>query len=245
MPPQKNKQAGEPPKVSGFSIEAKRTGSSQEVFEDLSELSFLELLEEDGTIIAINVESRDLQKNPFLFSLCYFRPDKIEILYTYTAGMSPKKRRLDALKYLLNLLTLSESHYKVDNRQMYQMLEQAVSEMGEYVTSDYDKLYSVYDSLKSELSSLQKKAGDLQEANTILSRENYDLKLARDEIASKLSDLQAISDDVLATKIQEWLSEHNSEINITEFSRANSIAESRVEAMLNRLVSEGYLAARQ
>ncbi|MEM2963140.1 MAG: hypothetical protein QXW70_01655 [Candidatus Anstonellales archaeon] len=203
------------------------------------------MVEENETIIGINVESRDIHKNPFLFSLTYFHPDKIELLYTYTAGMSPKKRKLDMLKYLLNLLTLLGSNYSIDNRKIYQMLENALSEMEEYVTSDYDKLYSLYDSLKSEVISLQKRVRDLQEANTLLSRENYELKVSKDELANKLAEFQSISDEVLASKIQNWIHEHNSEINITEFSKTYGVPESRVEAVLNRLVLEGYLAIKE
>ena len=37
------------------------------------------------------------------------------------------------------------------------------------------------------------------------------------------------------------MQEHNGAINIPEFSKVYKVAESRVEEMLNRLVSEGYL----
>lgn len=242
---QKKQEEAVPPKVSGLSLECKRLSSSREIFESLSSLSFLELLQEEDAVVAINVESRDIRRSPYLFSICYFRPLKIEIIYTYTAGMSPKKRRLDILRYLLNLLTMTSSHHEIDMRQAYQLLEDAVSEMNEYVTSDYDKLYSVYDNMKNEITTMQKKLAELREANALLSKENYDLKLVRDELQLKVSAAQAMSDDVLAAKIQEWVSEHDSEINITEFSKIFNVPETRVEQMLNRLVSEGYLSARQ
>ncbi|OIO21805.1 hypothetical protein COV61_01555 [Candidatus Micrarchaeota archaeon CG11_big_fil_rev_8_21_14_0_20_47_5] len=242
---QKKQEEAVPPKVSGLSLECKRLSSTREIFESLSSLSFLELLQEEDAVVAINVESRDIRRNPYLFSICYFRPLKIEIIYTYTAGMSPKKRRLDILRYLLNLLTLTSSRHEIDMRQAYQLLEDAISEMNEYVTSDYDKLYSVYDNMKNEITTMQKKLAELRGANALLSKENYDLKLVRDELQLKVSAAQAMSDDVLAAKIQEWVSEHDSEINITEFSKTFNVPETRVEQMLNRLVSEGYLSARQ
>jgi len=235
----------EVPRVGGFRVEARRTGTQDDLFSSLSALSFLELAAEKDVIVAINVESRDIQKNPYLFSVVYFNPSKIEVLYSYVPGMSPKKRRLDILKYFFNLLTMIDAIYSVDDKQVYQLLEAAINDMNEYVTSDYDKLYSYYDNMKNEVGILQKKVSSLTVSNTQLSRENYDIKLANDELTLKLRELQTFSDDVLKLKVQEWISEHNGEINLSDFARVHNVSETRVEQMLNKLVTEGFLGLRQ
>ncbi len=229
------------PIVSGFRLQAKRTADCKSLSEKFAELSFLEMSTDKDTLAALNVESRDLKKDPALFSIIYFKPDSIEALYTCLANMSPKKRRIDVLRHFLNLLTIAEDCYDVELRQLYQLLESAISYMTEYVTADYDRLFSLYDNMKSENATLQKKVSELSNANGSLSKENYELKSKNDELTIKLKSLETFSDAVLSLKIQEWLSEHKGEINIADFSRVYNVPETRVEQMLNKLVTEGYL----
>jgi len=229
------------PTVSGFRIKAQRTKPIDMLTAHFTELSFIEMTIEKDTLCALNVESRDLKKDPALFSIIYFRPENIEVVYTCLAAMSPKKRRIDVLRHFLNMLTISEDCYKVEMRQVYQLLEAAISYMTEYVTADYDRLFSLYDNLKTEAANLQKKVGDLSNSNATLSKENYELKSKNDELTIKLKSLETLSDPVLSLKIQEWLSEHKGEINIADFSKVYNVPETRVEQMLNKLVTEGYL----
>jgi len=172
---------------------------------------------------------------------CPQRPTMLEVLYSALPNMSPKKRRLDVLRHFLNLMTLVEDCYEVEMRQVYQLLEASVADMNEYVSADYDKLFSLYDNLKADFSSTQKKYNEAKEASGTLSKENYELKTKNDELTLKLRSLETFSDSVLSLKIQEWLSEHKGEINIADFSKVYNVPEMRVEQMLNKLVTEGYL----
>lgn len=229
------------PSVSGFRLQAKRVRAVQELSAHFSELGFLEMSTDKDSLVALNVENRDIQKNPYLFSVIYFRPNLIEVMYTCLPTMSPKKRRIEVLRHFLNLLTIAEDCYAVDMKQVYQLLESSITDMTEYVTADYDKLFSLYDNLKTEFSGLQKKVKETSEAAASLSKENYELKSRNDELSLKLKGLETFSDSVLALKIQEWLAEHKGEINISDFSKVYNVPESRVEQMLNKLVTEGYL----
>ena len=206
-----------------------------------SELGFLEMSTDKDTLVALNVESRDIQKNPYLFSIIYFRPNMIEVMYTCLPIMSPKKRRIEVLRHFLNLMTIAEDCYEVEMKQVYQLLEAAITDMTEYVTADYDKLFSLYDNLKTEFSTLQKKVKEMGDGSSSLSKENFELKSRNDELTLKLKSIETLSDSVLALKIQEWLSEHKGEINIADFSKVYNVPEARVEQMLNKLVTEGYL----
>ncbi|MCX8197597.1 MAG: hypothetical protein N3F07_00145 [Candidatus Micrarchaeota archaeon] len=249
-PEQKQNPSGSPaaqpaaqasPTVSGFRVQAKRTKSAKELSNRFAEISFLEMMIEGETLSVLNVESRDLRKEPALFSIIRFKPDVIECAYTCLANMSPKKRQLEVLRHFLNMLTLAEDCYDVQMKQIYQLVESSFAEMTEYVSTDYDKLYSLYDNLKTELNSAQKKLKELGEANSVLSKENYELKSRNDELTLRLRSLETLSDSVLQLKIQEWLSEHNGEINISDFSKVYNVPEMRVEQMLNKMVTEGYL----
>ena len=61
----------------------------------------------------------------------------------------------------------------------------------------------------------------------------------------KVRELEAYSDEVLMLKIQEWLSDHNNEVNVGEFARIHKVGEQRVEAVLNKMVQGGLLKARE
>jgi len=233
------------PSVSGFRIECPRARGQQEILSRLSAISFLELAQEKSAVIAVNVESRDIQKNPYLFSIAYFKEDGIDIVYTVIPGISPKKRRLDMIRHTLNLLTMVQDCYSVPMKEVYQLVEKAISDMGEYVSTDYDKLFSNYDAAKSELGGAKKKAKDLSAANELLAKENYDLKIRNDELTLKLKSLETYTDSALMLKLQEWISEHNGEINVGEFARVHNVLESRVEQVLNRLVTEGYIESKK
>lgn len=233
------------PLTGGFSLKATSHATPAQMAQLLSVLTFLEMSQEDDALAALNVESRDIQKNPYLFSITYFRPNGIEVLYSCVGGMSPKKRRLDVLRHALNMLTMLSDAYTVDTKEIYQLLESSLADMSEYVTADYEKLFSEHDSLKAQNAELSKRVHDLSGANDSLSKENYDLKLKNDELVLKLKSLETYSDSVLGLKIQEWIKEHGGEINIAEFSRVHSVPEMRVEQILNKLVTEGYLEARK
>jgi len=88
---------------------------------------------------------------------------------------------------------------------------------------------------------MQKKVKDLSDANSALSKENYELKNKNDELVLRVKELESYSDPVLSLKIQEWLSEHKGEINIADFAKVYNVSETRVEQLLNKLVTEGYL----
>jgi hypothetical protein len=229
------------PTVSGFRISAKRLKTPSEISRLLSELSFLEMSTDKDALVVLNVESRDIQKNPFRFSIVSFLPNSIEVKYTCMPNASPKKRRIEVLRHFLNLLTITEECYSVRMQDLYQLLEAAVSDMTEYSSVEYDRLFGLYDSQKSEFASMQKKLRDASESNTSLSKENFELKSRNDELTLKLRSLETFSDPVLALKIQEWLSEHKGEINIADFSKVYNVPENRVEQMLNKLVIDGYI----
>ncbi len=233
------------PTVSGFRIAAKRTKIPADISQRLSELSFLEMSTDKDALIVLNVESRDIQKNPFLFSVVSFLPNSIEAKYTCMPNTSPKRRRIEVLRHFLNLLTITEDSYAVKIQHIYQLFEAAVSDMTEYSSVEYDRLFGMYDSQKAEFASMQKKLRDANDGSTSLSKENFELKSKNDELTLKLRSVETFSDSVLALKIQEWLSEHKGEINIVDFSKVYNVPENRVEQMVNKLVTEGYIESKR
>lgn len=236
------KEEAHPPQVDGFKISGKLLkGKTKDLVPILRSISFLELAPEKDLLNVIYVESRDINKNPYLFSIVKIKENEIEVLYTIPPEIGPKKRRVDVIRYLLNILSLIDSYYSVDNKTVYQLIENSVKELTGAVTMDYTKLYTAYDSLKKEVDNYKKKIDRLTDQAQALTTQNYELKSQNDEYRLRVQQLEGLSDDALKAKLQEWIAEHSGAINISEFTKLYKLSDSRVEEMLNKLVNEGYL----
>jgi hypothetical protein len=233
------------PLVEGFRVEAKRLKEADEIISALSSLQFLQIVQTKNSIVLINIERVDIQKRPYLFSITYLNPDSIEILYSYLPDASPKKRRLDIVRYLINLATLLENLYFINHAQLFQLIDNILARLTEYTVATYDELFSRYDALKEENDRTKKIAAELIAANEKLNKANRELKERETELLLRIKELETYSDDVLMMKIQSWLMEHNFEINISDFSRINRVSETRVEQILNKMVREGLLTLRE
>jgi regulator of replication initiation timing len=236
------KEESHPPQVDGFKLKGKlEKGKLKDLTNVLRSISFLEIAPEKDALNVIYVESRDINKNPYLFSIIKVRDEEIEVLYTIPPEIGPKKRRVDVVRYLLNILSLIESYYSVDNKTLYQLVEDAIKELAGSVTMDYTKLYTAYDSMKKEAVDYKKKIDRLSEQGQALTSQNYELKTQNDDLRLRLKQLEGMSEDSLKVKLQEWISEHNGSISIPDFSKTYKVADGRVEETLNKLVSEGYI----
>jgi len=232
---------GGKPTVDGFKFKGKSKGSMKDIASLLRTISFLEVAQEKSAVNVVYVESRDINKNPYLFSIVKIKDDEIEVLYSIPPTISPRKRRIDVLRYLLNILSVIDKEYSVENKVLYQLVEDAVKEITDSVTMDYSKLYTAYDSLKKEEVDLRKKTERLEDQVEALTTQNYELKSENDELRLRLGELEKVSDETLRAKLQEWIIEHNGSINVSEFAKVYKVNETRVEEVLNRLVNEGYL----
>lgn len=234
-------QTGSSPRVDGFKIAGKVKTNLKNVADTLTTLSFLQVSKEKDVVEALYVESRDIKRSPYLFSIVRIKGNEVEVLYSIPPEIAPRKRRIDVIRYLLNIVSLIEQYYGVDSDALYQLIENALKEITDSITLEYSKLYTTYDNLQKDAEYLRKKVERLGEENQALTAKNYELKVENDEMRLRLSALETISDEALKTKIQEWVTEHNGEINISEFSKTHRVIETKVEEILNRLVSEGYL----
>ncbi len=237
-----SKEEVHPPQVDGFKVKGKFIkGKPKDLANILRSISFLEVAPEKDALNVIYVESRDIDKNPYLFSIIKITDDEMEVLYTIPPEIGPKKRRVDVIRYVLNILSLIEGSFEVDNKTVYQLIENSIKELSGSVTMDYTKLYTAYDQLKKEVDDLKKKADRLTEQTQALTSQNYELKTQNDDFRLRVQSLEGLSDDALKLKLQEWVADHSGAINIAEFTKLYKVSDARVEEMLNKLVSEGYL----
>jgi len=130
-------------------------GKVSDVAKALSSISFLKISQGRDGVSAAYVESRSIDKTPYLFSLMKFKKDEIEVIYTVPSNSTPTKRKLDVLRYLLNMITLVEPYYNIDIKVIYQLIEETMRQLEEYTTGDYKTLYKDYDQIKREVENLR------------------------------------------------------------------------------------------
>src|SRR3989338_688856 len=231
------------PRVDGFKVKGSVRTSLKEIADSLRSLSFLQVAQERDAVNEVYVESRDIRKAPYLFSIIKIQSDEMEVVYSIPKEIAPKKRKMDIVRYVLNILSLIEQSYKIDNKVLYQLIENALKEITETMSLEYSRLYTEFDGIKKDMDDLKRKVSRLTEENQVLLTKNYEIKGKSDELLLRLKTLENISDEALKVKLQTWISEHNGEINMAEFSKIHNVVETKVEEILNRLVSEGYLTS--
>jgi len=243
--PQQQAISRSAPTVGAFAINAKLKSDLKEVVSALRTVSFLTVSQEKSAVNGLYVESRDINKKPYVFSILKLTEDSLELVYSIPPGVAPIRRRLDMVRYFINLLTVLEPFYSIDQKIVLQLMENSIKDVTDSVSMDSPKLYTEYDTLKKEVDDLKKKVKRLSDENNTLSNDNYELKNRNDELLLRLKQLENIPDDALKAKIQEWVADHNGEINISEFAKLNNVNEVRVEEMLNVLITEGYIESVQ
>ena len=240
MNPEKN-ETRQKPLIDGFWIVGKPNGTMKEIAGILNSVSFLEVTIESDAVNVAYVESRDITKKPYVFSLIKITKKGIKIVYSIPPTVAPNKRKLDIIRHFLNILNLIGKYYIVDNRSIYNLIEEVVKNVNELIDKQSTKLYVEYDTLKKELGQIKNKLKNKDEELELLKNKNYELRTESEELKVHLREYESVSDEVLKIKIQDWIKDHNGEINIVEFSNVHNINEGRIEHMLNQLVTEGYL----
>jgi len=229
------------PVVYSFFIHAKILTSINDISLKLKTLNFLGVSQKDDSLTVYNIETRDLKKEPYLFYIFEFKKDSIEINYSVIPDVSPKQRKLVVAKALLDILVLLKDDIEVDPPEFYSFLSSSIQDFLSAVPQNYETLFGKYDSLLESYKDLQKNLFSLQNSNKALSLKVTELLEKNAELEARIKKLETLSDEVLMLKVQDWLQTHNGTINIGEFSALYKVPESRVEEILNKMISLGYI----
>lgn len=229
------------PKTDSLEISAKLTGSLEEMYKRLSTLQLFIVEKPQESLKVLRVESRDIQKRPFLFFIIELGKDKATINYTIGPDSSPKLRRVYVLKMLLSVLSLVTDLYTVDNTALFQLLDSSIDEVLNSITQGYSTLFNNYDSLSNEYRELKRLNIELEASNKSLAVEALQLNDENKSMAERLKVLEAYSDNSLMVMVQDWLDAHDGSIDVNEFAKNYKIIPTRVEQILNKMVTLGYI----
>jgi hypothetical protein len=243
-PAQRAAQTSEPtvePKISTIKLSGRLTGKLEDLAAKISIVDILPVKTYPDKIVIARIESRDIQKRPFLFIIITLSADSVLVEYSIAPDYSEKLRRMAVLEMLLNVLLMVSDSYSVDSRELFQNLETSMDEVLNSITQNYSVLFNKYDSLFMEYRDLKRLNIELTAANRDLNVKTFQLDKENNELKEKLKVLEVYNEDELMVMVQEWLDSHSSTIDIGEFAKTYKLQMPRVEQILNKMQSLGYI----
>ena len=229
------------PKTEHVTIKGKLLGEFGAIDGRLSTLQLFESKVSADSLTLVRVESRDIQKRPFLFMIITLGKEQIKLEYSIAPDSSPKLRRVNALKTLLNVLSLVSDLYTADNAELFQRVDSALDELLGSLSQSYSTLFNNYDSLFNEYRELKRLNIELTASNKNLTVQASQLSEENGKLKQRLEQLESYSDESLMVMVQEWLESHDSTIDVNEFANTYKIVPPRVEQILDKMVSLGYI----
>jgi hypothetical protein len=232
------------PKTDSLELNAKLSGSFDEIAKRFASLQLFSLAKSSSGIKLLRVESRDIQKKPFLFLIINLQSDKVTVDYTIALDASPKLRRLYVLKTLLSVLSLTSDIYRIDDTELFQYLDSAIDDVLNSISQNYSALFNNYDSLFNEFREIKRLNIELGASNKNLTVQALQLSDENKQFSEQLKQLQGYSDAALMVMVEDWLQAHDATIDINEFAKNYKMTPTRVEQILNKMVTLGYIELR-
>jgi hypothetical protein len=229
------------PKVSSISVKGTLRGGFDAVSERLSSLQMFSIRQNPDSLVVLRVESRNIQKKPFLFFIFTIRKDAINIDYSIGEDSSSKIRKLYVLKNLIAVLSLITDLYEADNTDVFQLLDSSIDDVIGSLSQSYGSLFNSYDSLFNKYREIRRLNIELASANKNLSVQASMLSSENTGLKDRLKSLETYSDASLISMIEDWIDSHDGTIDVNEFANNYKIIPPRVEQILNKMVSMGYI----
>ncbi|MGC8495978.1 MAG: hypothetical protein ACP5RM_00680 [Candidatus Micrarchaeia archaeon] len=230
------------PKAEQLVLSGSLLGTFEVMAGRISSLQVFSVKIEPDNLSVLRVESHDMQKRPFLFILIIFKKDSIVVNYTVAQDSSPKMRKLYVIKVLLSILSLVSDVYQVKESEFFQYVDSAIDDVLNSLSQSYSSLFNNYDSLFNEYRELKRLNLELSASNKQLAVQAQQLSKENKELSDRLKQLEAYSDESLMVMVEDWLEAHDNSIDINEFANSYKLSPTRVEQILNKMVSLGYIA---
>ena len=229
------------PKVEEIDFPGKLTGTLEQAKDKLSAIPFFSVKLNGDELSIAKVESRNIKKKPFLFYLINIKSDGIHVIYSIAPDTSEKVRRLYVIKNLASVLSIINESYQIDSVKFFQYIDSSIDDVLNSLSQSYSTLFNKYDSILSEYREMRRLNLELSAANRNLTIQTTQLDEEDKQLRAQLKALQTYSDEALMAMVQDWIVTHNNSIDITEFAQNYKIAAPRIEQILDKMVSLGYV----
>ena len=232
------------PKVEELQLDGKLKTTFQSIKAKLSKLPFYDVAADQSAVTAAKVESRNINKTPYLFHIIKIGQSSIDVSYSVIPDTSEVMRRASVIKSLAGILSVIYEDYEADIPKLLQYTDSVLGSLVEGISQNYNLLYNKYDSLMSEYREIKRLSNELEASNRNLTVQISQLSEDDKELHTELDKLKKYSDEALMGLVQEWIEVHDNSIDIDQFSRNYTVSVPRVEQILDKMVSLGYLAVK-
>ena len=229
------------PKVEEIGFSGKLIGTLEEAKNKLADLPFFSTKIDGDELNIARVESRNIHKKPFLFYLVNIKKDQINIIYSIAPDTSEKMRRLYVIKNLASILSMINDCYQIDNVKFLQYVDSSIDDALNGISQNYSTLFNKYDSLLSEYREMKRLNVELSASNRNLTIQTAQFEEENVQIKGQLKALQTYSDESLMAMVEDWIQTHSNSIEINEFAQNYKLAAPRIEQILDKMVSLGYI----
>ncbi len=236
-----NDQSALQPKIEEFSIDAKLSGTLEDVKAILGKLPFYSMQSEPTELTLVKVESRNISKKPYLFHVVKIKADNLTVTYSLIPDTSINLRRAEVLKEISAILSMISSKYSIDQSKFIQYTDSVLESLLSGLSQTYTGLYNHYDAMLTDYRELKRLNIEISASNRNLTLQSAQLSDENKVLKEQLGALQKYSDESLMALAEEWITVHNSSIDVVAFAKERNVSPTRVEQILDKMVSLGYI----
>ncbi len=229
------------PKVEESIFPGKLLTSLESISGKVSALPFFETKISGDELSIVMVESRNIKKNPFLFYIIKFKADSVGVVYSIAPDTSEGLRRLTIMKNLMSILSMAAADFQINESEFFQNIDSTIDKVIGGISQSYSTIFNKYDSLLAEYRELKKLNLEVNSANRNLTIQAAQLNDTVKQLKSELDALQIYSDESIMVMLQDWIESHVNSIDINDFAKTYKMPPPRVEQVLDKMVSLGYI----
>ncbi|MGA3020780.1 MAG: hypothetical protein ABSD68_02425 [Candidatus Micrarchaeales archaeon] len=229
------------PKIEQVVFPGKLLTSFDDLKQKISNIPFYTLQSGADSLEIIRVEGRNIHKKPFLFYIMTVKADALELTYSIIPGSSDRLRRATVIKNLASMLSVMKGSFQIEEEKFFQYIDSVIDNLLTGLSQSYSTLFNKYDGLLNEYVEVKRLNDELSASNRNLTIQTSQLSEENKTLVEELKSLQTYSDDSLMSMIQDWIEVHNSSVDVSEFSKTYKVSEPRVEQVLDKMVSLGYI----
>ena len=142
------------------------------------------------------------------------------------------------------MLSLISDIYVAEDTELFQYLDSSIDDVLGSISQSYSSLFNNYDSLFNEYREIKRLNIELEASNKNLTVQALQLSDENKRYVEHIKSLESYSDDALMVMVEDWLEAHDATIDINEFAKTYKMTPTRVEQILNKMVTLGYIELR-
>ena len=135
------------PKIEEFSIDGKLNGTLADIKAVLGKLPFYLISSDAEGLTLVKVESRSINKKPYVFHIIKIKADGITVTYSLLQDTSVNLRRADVLKEISAILSMISDKYSINQGKFIQYVDSVLENLISGLSQTYTALYNSYDSM--------------------------------------------------------------------------------------------------